>query len=249
MKPRSLPNEHRHQVMERQDETQIQEALMAKTKAVATKADAGTVKPSAQAKGDGLDGLRKAIRAVSDDGNGGLSLGPSGNAFAEVGGSAVSAFNTTIFSEVISTMHIQGAEGTEQRNANVKRVSQAAIAAVAAFKPKDEVEGMMAAQAAAMHFASMECFRRAVQPGQSFEATSKLRRDGANLARGMADMAEALNRKRGKGPQVVRVERVIVQEGAQAIVGNVNGAAAGAMSPDTGGGEQRGCSRMFRRTP
>jgi hypothetical protein len=37
---------------------------------------------------------------------------------------------------------------------------------------------------------------------------------------------EALDRKRGKGPQVVRVERVVVQEGGQAIVGNVSPGAA-----------------------
>jgi hypothetical protein len=34
-------------------------------------------------------------------------------------------------------------------------------------------------------------------------------------------MLEALDRKRGKGPQIVRVERVVVHEGGQAIVGNV----------------------------
>jgi len=50
---------------------------------------------------------------------------------------------------------------------------------------------------------------------------SKLRRDGANLARGVADMLDAIDRKRGKAPQVVRVERVVVHDGGQAIVGNV----------------------------
>jgi hypothetical protein len=50
---------------------------------------------------------------------------------------------------------------------------------------------------------------------------SKLRKDAANLARAMVDMLDALDRKRGKGPQVVRVERVVVNEGGQAIVGNV----------------------------
>ena len=43
----------------------------------------------------------------------------------------------------------------------------------------------------------------------------------------MTDMLEALDRKRGKGPQVVRVERVVVNEGGQAIVGNVQPAKAG----------------------
>ncbi len=41
-------------------------------------------------------------------------------------------------------------------------------------------------------------------------------------------MLEALERKRGKGPQVVRVERVVVQEGGRAIVGNVQAGAAAA---------------------
>jgi hypothetical protein len=41
------------------------------------------------------------------------------------------------------------------------------------------------------------------------------------MARGMTDMLDALDRKRGKGHQVVRVERVVVHEGGQAIVGNV----------------------------
>jgi hypothetical protein len=67
----------------------------------------------------------------------------------------------------------------------------------------------------------MECFRRAMIKDQPFDFATKLRKDGANLSRGMTDMLEALDRKRGKGPQVVRVERVVVHEGGQAIVGNV----------------------------
>jgi hypothetical protein len=44
----------------------------------------------------------------------------------------------------------------------------------------------------------------------------------------MTDMLDALDRKRGKGPQVVRVERVTVHQGGQAIVGNVRSGAAAA---------------------
>jgi len=102
----------------------------------------------------------------------------------------------------------------------------AAVAALRAFKPTDEIEGMLAAQTVAMHFGAMECFRRAMVHDQQPEVASKLRKDGANLARGMTDMLDALDRKRGKGPQVVRVERVVVHEGGQAIVGNVQPAAS-----------------------
>ncbi len=43
----------------------------------------------------------------------------------------------------------------------------------------------------------------------------------AEMARTFAALLEALNRHRGKGQQVVRVEHVTVQAGGQAIVGAV----------------------------
>jgi hypothetical protein len=92
-------------------------------------------------------------------------------------------------------------------------------------------EGMIAGQCVALHFGAMECLRRAILPDQHPDIASKLRKDGANLARAMTDMIEALDRKRGKGPQVVRVERVVVHEGGQAIVGNVQGGAAPPTAP------------------
>src|SRR4051812_13958843 len=48
------------------------------------------------------------------------------------------------------------------------------------------------------------------------------------------------DRKRGKRPQVVRVERVVVQDGGRAIVGNLTAGEA------KGGGA---CNRTSRRTP
>lgn len=98
----------------------------------------------------------------------------------------------------------------------------AAFDAVLAFKPADEIETMLAAQAIAMHAGAMECFRRAMIPDQPGEWQARFRKDGANLARGMIEMLSALDRKRGKaGNQVVRVEHVTVQPGGQAIVGAV----------------------------
>jgi hypothetical protein len=153
-----------------------------------------------------------------------------GNRFRALGGSETSnSFNSTMLRQVLGAMWVPSGE---DRDAEVSRAVGAACAALEAFKPTDEIEGMLAAQAVALHFQSMECFRRAMLPEQLSETTSKLRRDGVNLARGVTDMMEALNRKRGKGPQVVRVERVIVQEGANAIVGNVSNAPAGDLAAD-----------------
>ncbi len=99
-----------------------------------------------------------------------------------------------------------------------------AATALSAFSPQDAIEAMIASQAVALHFASLECSRRAMLPQQSADVASKLRKDAANSARAMIDMCEALDRRRGKGPQVVRVERVVVNEGGQAVVGNVTNA-------------------------
>ncbi len=140
-------------------------------------------------------------------------------AVGALGGSADDDFNATILVETLLCVR-----PPTERDGEAARLA-AVAAALAAFKPKDEIEGMLAAQATALHFTSMECLRRAMLPNQPPDIASRLRKDGTNLARGMTDMLEALDRKRGKGPQVVRVERVVVQDGGQAIVGTV---AAGA---------------------
>lgn len=138
-------------------------------------------------------------------------------------GSELPEFNHALLNATVATICGHDPDAAAIRVA-------AATAALAAFKPADEIEGMIAAQAVALHQAAMECFRRAALPGHAPEVASKLRKDGANMARGMTDMLDALDRKRGKGHQVVRVERVVVHEGGQAIVGNVKGGDAPAAS-------------------
>ena len=146
-----------------------------------------------------------------------LTIAPR-NGLKVMGGSDWPEFNDVLLKSVAATCNTDP-------NTVPQRVA-AVSAALAAFKPTDEIEGMLAGQAVAMHLGAMECFRRALIPDQHPDAASKLRKDGANLARAMTDMLDALDRKRGKGPQVVRVERVVVHEGGQAIVGNVQPGAA-----------------------
>jgi hypothetical protein len=145
-----------------------------------------------------------------------LTVAPP-NSLKAMGGSDFPEFNDVLLKSTMATVWNTEPDAAAQRIVAVS-------AALAAFKPADEIEGMIAAQAVAMHHTAMECFRRSVLPDQPTDTVSKLRKDGANLARGMTDMLDALDRKRGKGgQQVVRVERVVVHEGGQAIVGNVKG--------------------------
>ena len=140
------------------------------------------------------------------------------------GGSDVPEWNNTVLNTVLDTIWTPRNSPEELKTKH----HRAALAAMQAFKPSDEIEGMIAAQATAMHLASMECFRRAMIPEQPADIASKLRKDGANLARGMAEMLDALDRKRGKsGQQKVTVEHVHVHAGGQAIVGAVTGGPRG----------------------
>lgn len=131
-------------------------------------------------------------------------------------GSRNEKWGANLLNRTLGTLSdVRKVEGKEARAALVGLTMDS----LAAFAPKDPVEGMIAAQAVALHHASMECLRRAMIPEQPAEIAAKLRKDGTNMSRAMIDMVEALARHRGKGPQVVRVERVVVQDGGQAIVG------------------------------
>jgi hypothetical protein len=138
------------------------------------------------------------------------------NGLKIMAGSDWPEFNDVLLKSTVATLANINPDAVPQRVAAVS-------AALAAFKPANEIEGMIASQCVALHFAAMDCLRRAVLSGQTSEVASKLRKDAANLARAMTDMLDAMDRKRGKGPQVMRVERVVVHEGGQAIVGNVKG--------------------------
>ena len=145
-------------------------------------------------------------------------------------GSESPQFNKVLLRQTVSTVWFLS-PGPDAQDKHIAAVS----AALAAFKPADEIEAMLASQAIAMNCAAMECFRRAMLPDQPGGHASKFRRDGANLARGMTDMLDALDRKRGKGGQQrVTVEHVHVHSGGNAIVGNIGPGAA------EGGGEVAG---------
>jgi hypothetical protein len=169
-----------------------------------------------------------AVRVQAED-----ILRPKPSDLKPISGSENPAFSDHLLNAVASSLWFPEGTPPEARSAS----ATAALSAVHGFAPRDAVEGMMAGQAVALHHAAMECFRRAMLPGQSAEVADKLRRQGANLSRAMVDMAEAIDRRRGKGPQVVRVERVVVHDGGQAIVGAVTPSLTAAMP---GGGSDAG---------
>jgi hypothetical protein len=99
----------------------------------------------------------------------------------------------------------------------------AAVAGLIGIGPRDELEGTMAAQLIAAHYAAMECYRRAMIGEQTFEGRRESLNQANKLSRTFTQLIDALNRHRGKGQQRVTVEHVHVHQGGQAIVGAVQG--------------------------
>jgi hypothetical protein len=144
----------------------------------------------------------------------------------DIGGSKSDDWNNILANQTIQSLWFFEKADTEQN----KRQRHATVDALIGIKPRDEMEGMIAAQLIACHNASMECYRRAMIREQTFEGRRENLSQAGKLSRAYATLLEALNRHRGKGTQKVTVEHVHVHSGGQAIVGNV-GAPGGGMQP------------------
>ena len=138
-------------------------------------------------------------------------------ALKRVGGSQSNDWNTTIANQALQALWLNNSEDEERD----RQLQRATLAALAGIGPKDELEGMMAAQLLAAHNTAMECYRRAMLEEQTFEGRRENLNQANKLSRTWATLLEALNKHRGKGQQKVTVEHVHVHPGGQAVVGNV----------------------------
>jgi hypothetical protein len=134
----------------------------------------------------------------------------------DIGGSQYDHWNNTLANQATQALWIKNSD-SETRD---KQLS-ATVAALHGIRPKDELEGMMAAQLIAAHNAAMECYRRAMLGEQNFEGRRENLAQANKLSRTYATLIEALNRHRGKGQQKITVEHVHVHSGGQAVVGVV----------------------------
>jgi hypothetical protein len=94
-------------------------------------------------------------------------------------------------------------------------------AMVVGIEPKDQVETMLAAQMAAVHNATMT-FARRLAHVDTIQQQDSAARAFNQLTRTFAAQVEALKRYRTGGQQHVTVKHVTVNDGGQAIVGNVS---------------------------
>jgi hypothetical protein len=139
-----------------------------------------------------------------------------------IGGSQSDHWNNILADQTVKTLWLAYSD-EETRS----RKYSATVAALIGIAPKDEIEGMIAAQLLAAHNAGMECYRRAMIGDQTFEGRRENLSQANKLSRSYAVLLDALNRHRGKGQQKVTVEHVHVHAGGQAVVGNVESRGGG----------------------
>lgn len=136
-------------------------------------------------------------------------------------GTASTAFTEVLLKQITSV----ASQGREPDEANINFV----LAAVNGVEPRDEIEAMLTVQMAAVHLASMT-FARRLAHVQNIPQQDAAERAFNKLTRTFTTQMEALKRYRSTGQQTVRVERVTVEAGGQAVVGAVN------VPPPGGGG-------------
>jgi hypothetical protein len=139
-----------------------------------------------------------------------------------MGGSKSDHWNNILVNQAAQALWLKNSSPEE-----CDKQFSATIAALIGIGPKDELEGMMAAQLIAAHSAAMECYRRAMIGEQTFEGRRENLAQANKLSRTYATLVEALNRHRGKGQQKVTVEQVHVHPGGQAVVGVVEAPGGG----------------------
>lgn len=96
-----------------------------------------------------------------------------------------------------------------------------ALAIVAEIAPRDGIEAMLATQMASVHIAMMRHSRK-LAASETIQQLDIHERTFNKLARTFTAQMEALRKHRHGGEQKITVEHVTVNDGGQAVVGNIS---------------------------
>jgi hypothetical protein len=97
----------------------------------------------------------------------------------------------------------------------------AVLAMIEAAAPKDEIEGALAVQMACTHTAAMAVLAKLDVAFATERHVAAFGSAAARLMRAYATQVEVLRRLRSGGQQFMRIEHVHVNDGGQAVIGNV----------------------------
>jgi len=97
----------------------------------------------------------------------------------------------------------------------------AALALIEGERPKGETECAIVVQMACIHSATMAVLGRLGGGHGSDRHVLATATAASRLSRAFAILSETLRRLRSGGSQVIRIERVDVREGGQAVIGHI----------------------------
>jgi hypothetical protein len=119
-----------------------------------------------------------------------------------------------------SLLQLQGAARSPYGTIS-ETATNAALAMVQAAAPRDELEGALAVQMACAHMAAMAVLGKLDSAFGTERRIAALGSTAARLMKTYTMQMEVLRRLRNGGQQFVRVEHVHINDGGQALIGNV----------------------------
>ncbi len=119
--------------------------------------------------------------------------------------------------QVISVLSLPTDLGEEEKEERVG----SELSLMKQIAPQNELEGLLASQMIGVHETVMECLEQSRLPAQNSTGRDMNLKHAVKFMGLFTKQLEALERLRGKGQQNMTVERVNVESGGQAIVGNV----------------------------
>ena len=147
----------------------------------------------------------------------------------------MTAFGTTSSAFVQASLH-QLIAAARLPNSGISEIAvNASLAFIEGAKPEGEIEGALVLQMACTHSAAMTVLGKFGGGGTERNIVAKASA-AARLLRAYATQVEALRRLRNGGSQLVRVEHVHVNEGGQALIGNVKSTPGSGRLEDHGNG-------------
>src|SRR6478609_6966383 len=109
-------------------------------------------------------------------------------------------------------------------NSGVSEIAvNAALAMIESEQPKGETECAIVVQMACVHAATMAVLGRLGGGHGGDRHVVAAATAASRLSRSFAILVETLRRLRSGGSQVIRIERVEVSNGGQAVIGNIRG--------------------------
>ena len=140
----------------------------------------------------------------------------------ELAGKQIEESFGTASRELIYPLLNQGVNASKLGCLEGAKLSQTFLQLMYELSPKDTAESLLLSQMISCHNTAMSCLQKANLDDQYFDARIAYMKAASRFMRLFTEQLDCLNKHRGKGQQKMTVKHIHVNEGGQAIVGNIS---------------------------